>query len=267
MSAAWDLFSTYFRITFMGWIQYRVGLFMQLLGKMAEPIIYLIVWTTIARQSGGAVGGFTENEFVVYFIAWTYVRQMTVAWDPFWMEMRIRHGEFTSLFLRPIHPIYGDTVAAVAGKVVEQTIIIPVILVLILVFRPQFQFVGWATLAFIPILLLAFMLRYTLSYVLAASAFWTTRVTALFRLYFALEFFVSGRFAPLAVLPVWVQEVSAWLPFRWMFYFPLEVLLGRLSPAETLVGVGYQLMWTAFSASLLFVAWRLAARHYTAVGG
>jgi ABC-2 type transport system permease protein len=267
MSAAWDLFSTFFRVSFMSLVQYRFGMLVQLLGKMAEPLIYLVVWTTVARQSGGSVGGYTENDFIVYFIAWTFVRQMTVAWDPFWMESRIRHGEFNSLFLRPVHPIYGDTVTALAWKVVEQTMIIPVIVALVLVFQPQFHFVGWAMLAFIPVLLLAFMLRYILSYVLAVSAFWTTRVTALFRLYFALEFFVSGRFAPLSILPEWVQQIASYLPFRWMFYFPLEVLLGRLTPGETLAGAGWQLAWTGAAAVLLVVLWRSASRRYTAVGG
>lgn len=82
-----------------------------------------------------------------------------------------------------------------------------------------------------------------------------------------MEFFVSGRIAPLSVLPAWVQQVASWLPFRWMFYFPLEVLLGRLTPAQTLRGVGFQLAWLVFSALLLASLWRSAARRYTAVGG
>ncbi|MFO7740836.1 MAG: ABC-2 family transporter protein [Anaerolineae bacterium] len=267
MHTHWDLFATHFRISLMGWVQYRMGLVTQLLAKMVEPIVYLVVWVTIARQSGGVVGGYTENDFIVYFITWTYVRQMTIAWDPFWMESRIRHGEFNALFLRPIHPIYGDAVNDVASKVFGQVFIVPIMLALVLIFRPQFQFVGWSTLAFVPILLMAYVLRYVLSYALAISAFWTTRVTALFQLYIAVEFFVSGRIAPLSVLPAWVQQVASWLPFRWMFYFPLEVLLGRLTPAQTLRGVGFQLAWLVFSALLLASLWRSAARRYTAVGG
>jgi len=30
---------------------------MYLLGMVAEPVIYLVVWTTIAEESGGTVGG------------------------------------------------------------------------------------------------------------------------------------------------------------------------------------------------------------------
>lgn len=251
----------------MGWVQYRMGLVMQLLAKMVEPLIYLVVWVTIARQSGGAVGGYSENDFIVYFIAWTYVRQMTIAWDPFWMETRIRHGEFNALFLRPIHPIYGDAVNDIASKVFGQVFIIPIMLVMVLIFRPDFHFISWSTITFVPVLLAAYILRYVLSYALAITAFWTTRVTALFQLYFAVEFFVSGRIAPISILPGWVQGVAAWLPFRWMFYFPLEVLLGRLAPEEVMAGLGFQLVWLAISSLLLITLWRMAAQRYTAVGG
>ena len=251
----------------MGWVQYRMGLVMQLLAKMVEPVIYLVVWVTIARQSGGAVGGYSENDFIVYFIAWTYVRQMTIAWDPFWMETRIRYGEFNPLFLRPIHPIYGDAVNDIASKVFGQVFILPIMLVLVLVFRPDFHFWSWSTLAFVPVLLGAYILRYVLNYALAITAFWTTRVTALFQLYFAVEFFVSGRIAPLSILPEWVQGFAAWLPFRWMFYFPLEVLLGRLTSEEVITGSGIQLAWLAFSTLLLATLWHMAAQRYTAVGG
>jgi ABC-2 type transport system permease protein len=262
-----DLYLSQFKVSLAEAIQYRVGIAMQFLGKMAEPIIYLVVWTTIARQSGGSVGGFTENDFIVYFIAWTFVRQITVAWDPFWMEWRIRRGDFTPLLLRPVHPFLTDTVLILSFKTVELFIVIPTIVTLVLIFRPEFHFVGWSSVAFIPALALAFALRYTLAYAMALSAFWTTRVTALFRLFFAVEFFVSGRIAPLSVLPDWGQQIAAALPFRWMFYFPLEVLLGRLGPVEVLSGFAAQSVWLAVCAAALLLIWPAAVRRYTAVGG
>lgn len=267
MSAAWDILKTQYKVFLASSIQYRAGIAFQFLGKMVEPLVYLIVWTTVARQSGGAVNGFTVNEFVVYFIAWTLVRQMTVAWDPFWMEYRIRRGDFSPLLLRPLHPFVTDTMLMLASKTVELVILVPTLLVLVLIFQPTFNFAGGAVLAFVPALLLAFAVRFTLLYALAMTAFWTTRITAVFHLFFAVEFFVSGRFAPLAVLPVWLQQVAAWLPFRWMFYFPLEVLTGRVPPGQLWPGFAMQLLWLGVSGLGLGLAWHFGVRRYTAVGG
>jgi ABC-2 type transport system permease protein len=138
---------------------------------------------------------------------------------------------------------------------------------LVLAFRPEFTPVPWSLIALIPALLLAFLLRYTLMYALAVTAFWTTRVTALFEMWYAVEFFTSGRVAPLSVLPVWAQSIAGVLPFQWMFYFPLELLLGRLTQQQALQGFLMQALWLVGVIVLMRVIWRAAIRQYGAVGG
>jgi ABC-2 type transport system permease protein len=127
--------------------------------------------------------------------------------------------------------------------------------------------VAWSLLALVPALVLAFLIRYTLMYALAVTAFWTTRVTALFEVWYAVEFFTSGRVAPLSVLPQWAQNIAGALPFQWMFYFPLELFLGRLTQAEALHGFLMQGLWLAAVILLMRVVWRAAIRQYGAVGG
>jgi ABC-2 type transport system permease protein len=73
--------------------------------------------------------------------------------------------------------------------------------------------------------------------------------------------------APLAVLPIWAQQLANALPFRWMFSFPLELLLGRLSPLQAGQGFLMQAVWLAVAALLMRVIWRSAVRQYGAVGG
>ena len=45
--------------------------------------------------------------------------------------------------------------------------------------------------------------------------------------------------------------LSYLLPFRWMLFFPVELLLGRLSLQEILIGFGAQIFWLALCLSLL----------------
>ena len=86
-------------------------------------------------------------------------------------------------------------------------------------------------LAFIPALLLAFLVRFLLEWTLALAAFWTTRVNAINQVYFVLMLFLAGQIAPLTLFPRWIQVVADILPFRWMLGFPVELVLGRLTPA------------------------------------
>lgn len=183
------------------------------------------------------------------------------------MEWRIRRGDFNSLLLRPVHPIFADTSEMLASKAVAMITVIPAMIALALVFKPRFELVPWSLVALIPALILAFALRYVLMYVLALTAFWTTRLGGLFELWYGVEFFFSGRVAPLTVLSEWAQQVANLLPFKWMFYFPLELLLGRSQPDEMLFGFAMQILWLTVMVLVIRFVWQRATRRYAAVGG
>ena len=52
-----DYYLTRARTQIQSNFQYRVATYMWLVGMLAEPIVYLVVWTTIADQQGGSVTG------------------------------------------------------------------------------------------------------------------------------------------------------------------------------------------------------------------
>ena len=56
-----DFYVAAVRISIATGFQYRVANYFYMIGMVAEPVIYLVVWSTIARQQGGEVGGFTPE--------------------------------------------------------------------------------------------------------------------------------------------------------------------------------------------------------------
>src|SRR5262245_66488777 len=56
--------------------QYRANLMMYLLYWLVSPIVYLAVWTTVARGQG-AVGGLTANDFTTYYLTLLIVDNLT----------------------------------------------------------------------------------------------------------------------------------------------------------------------------------------------
>jgi len=134
------------------------------------------------------------------------------------------------------------------------------------IFRPTIHLVPWAMAAFIPAVALAFVLRFLIEWTLALAAFWTTRVSALNQAYFVALLFLSGQVAPLALFPGFVQAIGTALPFRWMIAFPVELLLGSLTPAQALIGFAAQAAWIAVGLVFMRIAWRAGVRQYSAVG-
>ena len=246
--------------------QYRAATYMYLIGMVAEPVIYLVVWSTIARSQGGSVNGFTAGEFAAYYIVWTLVRNMNIVFTPYGWEWRIKDGHFSGLLLRPQHPIHYDLATMAGGKVVWVLLYLPIAFALTLIFKPTFDVSALEVVVFLVAIWGAYLIRSMFLWLLGMVTFWTTRASAIFETYIMAELLLSGRLVPLQLMPGWAQTIAAFLPFKWTFFFPIEALVGDLSTASLLGGLGMQLFWTTVGAGLVWVCWRASAKHYTAVG-
>jgi ABC-2 type transport system permease protein len=261
-----DFYLTTIRTAIQQQFQYRAATYMYLIGMVAEPVIYLVVWSTIADQSGGTVGGLTAGEFAAYYIVWTLVRTMNIVFTPYGWEERIREGELSGQLLRPLHPIHYDLAWFAGGKIPWVLFYLPIAVVLTLVFNPTFDVRPLEIAVFAVAVWGAYLIRTFYQSALGLITFWTTRVGALFQLYIALELLLSGRLVPLTLMPDWVQTVAWFLPFRWTFYFPIQALVEDLSNEELIAGLAMQALWTVIGIGLFSFVWRYAVRRYTAVG-
>jgi ABC-2 type transport system permease protein len=233
---------------------------------VAEPVIYLVVWSAVAESRGGSVEGITAGEFAAYYIVWTLVRNMNIVFTPYGWEDRIRQGQLSGMLVRPVHPIHYDLAYFAGWKVVVVVLWLPIAAVLSAVFRPAFDVSPLEAAVFAVAIWGAYLIRSLLLWALGMVTFWTTRVSALYESYFTAELLLSGRLVPLALLPGWAAGIADVLPFKYTFGYPIEVLAGDLSTRQLLTGLGLQAVWIAAGAGLVAAVWRVGVRRYSAVG-
>ena len=260
------VYATLMRTAVAEQFQYRTANWAYMLGMVVEPVVYLVVWSTVADSHGGSVGGITAGRFAAYYIVWTLVRQMNIVFTPYGWEERIQKGQLSGHLLRPVHPIHYDLAFFAGWKVVAVALWLPVAVVLSLAFRPTFDVSPLEAAVFLVAIWGAYLIRSMLLWVLGMITFWTTRVSAIYDVYFTAELLLSGRLVPLALLPAWAGGLADVLPFKYTFGYPIEVLAGSLSTADLLIGLGLQAVWTAVGALLVAVVWRFGVRRYGAVG-
>ena len=248
--------------------QYRAANYFYMIGMVVEPVIYLVVWSTIAEQQpSGAVEGFTAETFAAYYIVWTLVRNMNIVFTPFGWEERIREGEMSAALVKPIHPIHQDLAWFAGWKVVVIILWIPLAIALSLIFHPELSPTVVQCLVFFVAIWGAYLIRSLVLFSLGMITFWTTRVSAIYEAYFIAELLLSGRLVPMQLLPDWARTVAWLFPFPWTFGFPITALTGPITNTELAVGLGMQALWIAISALVVRLVWRRAVRHYSAVGG
>jgi len=262
-----DFYWTNMKMAIMLEFQYRVANYFYMIGMVVEPVIYLVVWSTIARAQGGSVGGYTPGAFAAYYIVWTLVRNMNIVLTPYAWEGRIRQGRLSMELVRPIHPLHSDVAFFAGWKVVAIILWLPFALFLSLIFKPELHPTWYQIVAFFFSIWGAFLIRTMLLSLLGMITFWTTRVGAIFELFFAIELVISGRLVPMSLMPEWVQRVAAFFPFQWTFGFPIEALVGQMSPSELLRGLGMQALWIVLGLVSVNLLWKFAIRQFSAVGG
>ncbi len=266
MKALIELYVQQFKTTLATMFAYRASLLIWMIGQVLEPLVYLIVWSIVSNANGGSVGGYTTNQFAAYFILLMLVNQVTYTWIMYEYEYRIREGILSFALLKPVHPIHSDIADNISSKLITTPFMILVAAGLVAIFHPSLSPAPWAIALFFPALLLAFSVRFLLEWTLAQSAFWTTRTGAVNQIYFVLMLFLSGQFAPLALLPFPVRIAAYILPFRWLVSYPIELVSGRLTPDEAFIGLGAQAAWLVASYVLFRIVWRAGVKIYAAVG-
>jgi viologen exporter family transport system permease protein len=254
------------RVGFQLNVQYRAATMMMLIGFLVEPIVYLAVWTSVARSQGGSVAGYTTGALAAYYIVWTLVRVFNLGLTPNSWEWRITRGRLNEFLSQPIHPFHRDASEFAGGKFVWTGLWIPVAAVLTLAFKPEIEWQWINVVGFGVAIWGAYAVRFILLYLMGMVSFWTTRGAAVFEVIIAAELVLSGRLVPLALMPEWVASLANWFPFKWTFQFPIEVLIGRLTPAQIAIGIVAQVLWAAGLGVSLWWAWGKAVKKYGAVG-
>ncbi|MBM3124162.1 MAG: hypothetical protein FJZ87_03700 [Chloroflexi bacterium] len=262
-----NIFKRLWQVNWAEQWQYRANLIMYLLYFLVSPVIYLAVWTSIAA-SRGEVNGFTTNDFITYYMTLLIVDQITSNIILHIFAYKVQDGSLSGELIRPIHPMLTNTlVNNIAFKALSLMGLTPIWIILFALFRPDYSGVTWLNMALsIPAMALGFIIGFLLSAAVTSLAFWTTRVYSISEFYFAIFLLFSGQFVPLPLMPDFVQEVAKYLPFQLSLYFPIQLILGKLSPEEIIQGFLAGILWLPISIGLFNWVWREGVRRYSAVG-
>lgn len=247
--------------------QYRANMLMYLLYWLVSPIIYLAIWTSIATQKGD-VNGFTANDFITYYMVLLICDQVTSNIVIHIFGYKIQDGTLSSELIRPIHPMLTNAlVNNIAFKILTILGFIPVWIVLYFLFKPDFSNVALSgILLSIPAMIMGFFVSFMISATITSLAFWTTKIYSLHEFYYALILLFSGQFVPLPLMPQVVQNIAQYLPFQLFIYFPIQLILGKLSDAQVIQGFVMNVVWLSIAALLFTWVWRNGVKRYSAVG-
>lgn len=268
MSSVRKLARAYLALLKASWmkaLEYRAQVLLWLLGGIF-PLVMLMVWLAVVAEAG-PITGWGEKDFIAYYVGAALVFELTSAWTVWYWDEDIRTGNLSVKLLKPLDPQHHFVTEQLGWKIFVVVILVP-ILALVAWLSPWLDFgLSPARLGlFILSALAGYLVALMMSTTFGMIGFWSTQANNLYSLWFGVGQFLSGWIAPLALFPPNIRLLASWLPFRSTLGFPVEVLLGRVSRAEIVLGLVVSAGWILFFWIIYRVLWKLGLRRYEAVG-
>lgn len=262
-------FSALLRAAVAVMLQYRGEIFLWAVWGIINPAVLYAVWSAAASgQADGMIAGYDRGQLAAYYIAIMVVGHLATAWDAHELGYLIRSGQLSPKLLRPLLPLWEALATNLSYKIATFPIVLPLWLVFALIVQPEVDPTAWQIALGVVAGVLGSLINFFLGYLIALVAFWSPKLDAVGEVYFGVSVFFGGRFSPLAALPSVVLLPALYMPFRWIYAFPAELLIGKVAdPSTALVGIGAQVAWLAGTAVAFRFAWQAAVRRYTAVSG
>jgi ABC-2 type transport system permease protein len=243
-------------------MEYRAELVLWALSGIL-PFILMGVWTE-AAQNGGF--GLSSLEFIRYFLAAFIVRQFNVVWVIWEFEKEVVEGRLSPKLLQPLDPGWHHFITHISERFARLPFIGVMIVVFFLLYPQAFWVPSLGSIAVtVPMVAIAFALRFLIQYTFALFAFWTERASAIEQFWFLLYLFLSGLVAPLEVFPKIVRDIILWTPFPCMVHFPSALLVG-LPTVSIFQGISVMLGWGVVFWFWNRWLWREGLKRYSGMG-
>jgi ABC-2 type transport system permease protein len=263
MGRTFHILGRSFAVSYASNVQYRAEFLLYMLAG-AIPIVVMFAWRSLA--DAGQIGDVDRTWFAAYFFIIFATRQLSPIWLIREMDKMVRLGQLSHQLLRPA-PLYWHLVGR---HLSDNAIRLPVVLVVVPL--GLWLFDAWPAVAAsrLPLFLLALVLGVLVHFhtelAIGLTAFWTDQSWAFEDFYTAALYLLTGFMVPLAMFPEGVQAVIAWVPWRYMFGVPAEILVGLHQGSELYGLLGGQIAWAGISASLAWLLWRRGLRRFTGAG-
>lgn len=253
-------------------LEYRTEFFIRVLGWGIRLVISLFLWFAVTQAKGGIIAGYTFDKILLYFFLIQIIATFVFNDSGFTINNDIHYGDFSNYLVKPVRYLaYRFTVEF--GFTLTRVIIGIVLFggILFAVKPEVFTLIaggGARFLLFFISLIFSMLLNFHLVALLALFSFWIVSSQRLLFVYFGIINIFSGLILPLDLFPPAIFAVLKFLPFPYLFYFPLEILFkADMTPAAFASTVIMpQLGQLVIFSLLLNLLYRAGIKHYEAVG-
>lgn len=229
------------------------------------PVVMTMVWFAVLGERD-QIGGYGQSDFILYYLLTTVGWYIVGGSFDRVLGRAIKDGDITKSLLQPYNIVLGKAVWEQAWKVLSLLLSLPIVGLIIFLVKDKVQW-GWNwsdTPSLILSLLAGALVFALMQAIIGTMAFWVVEVWPYSEMNEMLLNLLGGLMAPIALLPSSVQVVTMYLPFRYVFYEPVSIVLGKTTNVVDVLM--RQWLWVGVLWVMYKLLWRAGIKKYEAVG-
>ena len=249
---------------------YKVNTYGAILTRLVAMLIQVALWTALLSNGGtvqSTAGNVTLRDMVTYAVLSNALAFLFATNIVQIVGEDIRSGKIATDLMRPIkYKFYhmSSHVGTSAYNMVFQ--FLPMLLIGLIFFHVSFPGPLHFGL-FILATANAFLINFTMYYLISVLSFWLLKVWQFGFLFQAIMLTFSGQWIPLWFFPDTLQHVASFLPFQLIYYFPLGMFLHKFEAPQILLFFAQQVLWIGILTVAESFVWGRAKRKLSIQGG
>lgn len=259
-----------FELGFKSAMEYRVDFLLSIVSILFPIIIQIYIWMAVFHNNHDAsVHGYSYKQLIVYSILSGIISKLVATGFEYDINKDIKDGSLNKFVVQPIG-YFLYRISCFFGNKFFQFIIILFLLVCIILFgNVHFHmFIEFSRiLIFIPAIFLSLCLNALIFFTISAAAFWVSDANGAFIILGLVTNVASGGVFPLEFFGKLFNNILYFLPFKYIIYFPINIINGKISFSSIYAGMGIQCFWILILYVLSKAVWDIGMKKYIAVGG
>lgn len=255
-----------FNINWISFLQYRANLILSMIGVAIFHIATAILWINIYAGKE-MIGGYSEKEMITYvlvngilgiYIFYSNIRDIINRW--------ITRGFLSYWIIKPINiPILWFTEDV--SRRIFNFLLSLVPFGIVMIFFADYLVLPQKIFSFIFVFILAGIINYLIYHLIGVCAFWMENTQGMVKLAYIIITIAGGSLVPLSLFPGIIGKVFSILPFKYLFYVPMQIYLGKIGNMEILYSIGIEIVWIILLYALAKLLWIKGIKKYSAMGG
>lgn len=251
-------------------MEYRTDFLLSIFSGSITIIVQCFLWTAIFKSTGShRIYGYTYVQLIAYSVLAGLVSKFVSTGFEGEISNDIKTGGLSRFLVQPISYFIYRICCFLGAKVFQLFIAFSISLGVILFLNTYMGLnvsLSSMLISLIPIFF-SICLNFLIFFCLSTLSFWMTEVWAVFLGANVISSILNGGVFPLDIFGEKVVRISNMLPFKYVVYFPVNVLNGKLVSGDIVIGILMQVFWMFISGTLCVIFWRLGVKKYAAVGG